>query len=404
MRFEDRLDDLFRRNEALVTQPNEVREDLYDGVFTRYRNPVLTGAHAPVYWRFDLNPATNPFLIERLGVNAAMNSGAMYLDGRFYLVPRMEGNDRKSFFALCESPNGVDHFRFRDRPITFDDSDDPGTNLYDMRLVEHEDGWIYGIFCVERRPKDAPAHDQSVAEAQCGIVRTKDLEHWERLPDFVSPSPQQRNVVLHPEFVGGKYAWYTRPQDGFIDAGSGGGMGWALSESINPAVVEAESIINHRVYHTIKEVKNGAGAPPVKTDAGWVHIAHGVRNTAAGLRYVLYAFMTDLKAPDRVIAEPGGFLMAPIEDERVGDVSNVLFSNGIAVRGEELFLYYASCDTRLHVATTTLPRLLDYLTKNPEDALNTMDCTRQRIELIDRNLAYAKEAGLSIGSEADWRA
>jgi len=403
MERNERLNALIAQNNALVTRPNETREDLYDGVFTRYRYPVLTGQHAPVYWRFDLNPATNPYLIQRLGVNAAMNSGAIYLNDRFYLVPRMEGQDRKSFFALCESPNGIDNFRFHDRPIVFEDSDDPGTNLYDMRLVPHEDGWIYGIFCVERRPKDAPAHDQSVAEAQCGIVRTKDLRSWERLPDFRSPSPQQRNVVLHPEFVDGKYAWYTRPQDGFIDAGSGGGIGWALSESISPAVVEEEAIINHRVYHTIKEVKNGAGAPPIKTEKGWLHIAHGVRACASGLRYVLYAFLTDLKAPDRVIAEPGGYLMAPVEDEYVGDVFNVLFSNGCAVRGEELFLYYAACDTRLHVATTTLPRILDYVLNNPADALNTMACTRQRVDLIDRNLAYAAEQGLAIGSEAEWR-
>jgi 4-O-beta-D-mannosyl-D-glucose phosphorylase len=272
-----------------------------------------------------------------------------------------------------------------------------------MRLVEHEDGWIYGIFCVERRPKDAPAHDQSVAEAQCGIVRTRDLERWERLPDFASPSPQQRNVVLHPEFVDGKYAWYTRPQDGFIDAGSGGGIGWALSDSINPAVVRSETIMDQRRYHTIKEVKNGAGAPPVRTSEGWLHIAHGVRNTAAGLRYVLYAFLTDLQKPDQMIAQPGGYLLAPVEDERIGDVSNVLFSNGVAVRGEELFLYYASCDTRLHVATTTLPRLLDYVLNNPEDANNTMACARQRIEWIDRNLEFARQQGLKIGAQADWQ-
>lgn len=403
MTFEGRRSRLLAANEMLVSRSNLPCWDESDGVLTRYRHPVLTAAHAPVYWRVDLNPASNPLLLERLGVNAAMNSGAMYLDDRFFLVPRMEGRDRKSFFALCESRTGVDGFRFHDRPIRFEESDRPGTNLYDMRLVAHEDGWIYGLFCVERRPADAPERDQSVAEAQCGIVRTRDLTHWERLPDFQSPSPQQRNVVLHPEFVEGKYAWYTRPQDGFIDAGSGGGIGWALSDDVNPAVVTEETVMEKRVYHTVKEVKNGAGAAPIRTEAGWLHIAHGVRNCASGLRYVLYAFLTDLKAPDRVIAQPGGYLLAPEGEERVGDVSNVLFSNGLAVRGEEVYIYYASCDTRLHVATSTLPRLLDYVLNTPPDAGSTMACTLQRTDLIERNLAYARQTGLRTGCEADWR-
>lgn len=401
--FEQRLAHLLKEHEALVSKPNMVDPTWYNGIFNRYHNCVLTHAHTPVYWRFDLNPKTNPHLIERLGVNAAMNSGALYKDGRFYLVPRMEGVDRKSFFAVAESPNGIDHFRFHDRPVDIPELENDGTNLYDMRLVEHEDGWIYGIFCVEDRPADAPESDQSIAEAQCGIVRTRDLRDWERLPNFQSPSPQQRNVVLHPEFVDGKYAWYTRPQDGFIDTGSGGGIGFALSESVNPAICGPETIINQRVYHTIKEVKNGAGAAPIKTDRGWLHVAHGVRNCAAGLRYVLYLFVTDLNDPTRVIAEPGGYFIAPVGEERVGDVSNVIFSNGLAVRGEEVFIYYASCDTRLHVATTTIPLLLDYAFNNPPDAGRTGPCTRQRVDLVEANLAYAVQNGLKVGQESTWR-
>ncbi len=388
--------DLLARHKALVTRRNPVDHDFHNGILRRYRYPVLTGEHAPIFWRYDLDPATNPRGLERLGVNAAMNSGAIYLDGKFYLVPRMEGNDRKSFFALAESDNGVDNFRFHDDPLLIPPLENDGTNLYDMRLVQHEDGWIYGIFCVERRPGDAPAHDQSVAEAQCGIARTKNLTEWERLPDFRSPSPQQRNVVLHPEFIDGKYAWYTRPQDGFISAGSGGGMGFALSETIDPAVCGEEQIINHRAYHTIKEVKNGAGAATIKTPKGWLHIAHGVRACASGLRYVLYAFVTDLADPTKVVAEPGGYLLAPYKEEYVGDVMNVVFSNGLAVRGEEVFIYYASCDTRLHVATSDIPTLLDYAFNTPPDAGNTHDCTVQRRELIARNLDYARRQGLDL--------
>ncbi|MGE9271334.1 MAG: glycoside hydrolase family 130 protein, partial [Verrucomicrobiales bacterium] len=297
MQFTQQLRQLVARHEFLTTRPNEVDDTWYNGVFKRYRHCVLTHEHAPVFWRFDINPTTNPRLIERMGVNAAMNSGAIYRNGKFYLIPRMEGADRKSFFAIAESDNGIDNFRFHDKPLDIPELPGDGTNLYDMRLTPHEDGWIYGTFCVERRPDDAPESDQSVAEAQCGIVRTKDLENWERLPDFQSPSPQQRNVVLHREFIDGQYAWYTRPQDGFIDAGSGGGIGFALSESIDPAICGKETIINRRVYHTNKEVKNGAGAAPIKTPKGWLHVAHGVRNCAAGLRYVLYVFVTALDDP-----------------------------------------------------------------------------------------------------------
>lgn len=396
MNFNDKLNNLLVHHERLVTRPNEVDVDFYNGIYRRYQHCVLTRDHVPVFWRYDINPRTNPRLLERLGVNAVLNSGAIFLDGKFYLVARVEGNDRKSFFAVAESPNGIDNFRFHDKPLLVPELPDDGTNLYDMRLTGHEDGWIYGVFCVERRPDGTPVADQSVAEAQCGLIRTRNLKTWERLPNFQSPSPQQRNVVLHPEFVDGKYAWYTRPQDSFIDAGSGGGIGFALSESTNPAICDEEKIIDARLYHTIKEVKNGAGAPPIKTERGWLHVAHGVRACAAGLRYVLYVFVTDLADPGKVIAAPGGHFIAPLGVERVGDVSNVVFSNGIAVRGEEVFIYYASSDTRLHVATSDIPTLLDYAFNTPEDALKTGPCTQQRIDLIDRNLAYAKANSIDI--------
>jgi 4-O-beta-D-mannosyl-D-glucose phosphorylase len=401
---ESRLTNLINRYEALVTRPNPVDDDWYNGVFTRYANPVLTAEHAPLHWRFDLDPETNPRLIERIGVNAAMNSGAIFLDGKVCLVARMEGVDRKSFFAVAESPNGIDNFRLRDYPVTMPETDRPDTNVYDMRLVQHEDGWIYGLFCTERKDATAPASDTSSAEAQCGIARTRDLEKWERLPDLKSPSPQQRNVVLHPEFIGGQYAFYTRPQDGFISAGTGGGIGWALSDSINPAIVGAESIIDERLYHTIKEVKNGAGAAPIKTRKGWLHIAHGVRGCAAGLRYVLYAFLCDLQDPSRVIAAPGGHLLAPYKEERFGDVSNVLFANGLIVDADDrIFLYYASSDTRLHVATSDVETLLDYVLNNPADPLRSAACVAQRNKLIQRNLTYCRVHGLEVGQESVWR-
>jgi 4-O-beta-D-mannosyl-D-glucose phosphorylase len=382
------LPGLLARHEGLLARPNEPDPDWYNGVFTRYRHPVLTADHAPVHWRYDLDPETNPRLIERLGVNAVMNAGAIILDGRHLVVARVEGLDRKSFFAVAESPDGIQHFRFWDEPVLMPETDDPDTNVYDMRLVRHEDGWIYGLFCTERRNPGAAPSDTSAAVAQCGIARTRDLVEWERLPDLRSQSPQQRNVVLHPEFTDGKYAFYTRPQDGFINTGAGGGIGWALSERMDPAVIGEEAIIDQRIYHTVKEVKNGAGAAPLKTDKGWLHVAHGVRGCAAGLRYVLYAFLTDLRDPTRVIAAPGGHLLAPYKAERVGDVSNVVFSNGLVADDDgRVFLYYASSDTRLHVATSDLDSLLDYVLNNPPDPLRSAACVSQRLELIRRNRA-----------------
>ncbi len=358
-----------------------------NGVYDRWAHPVLTGAHAPLFWRYDLDRRRNPFLEERLGVNCVFNVGAIERQGRICLVARVEGNDRKSFFAVAESPNGVDNFRFWDHPLLMPETDDPDTNVYDMRLTAHEDGWIYGIFCSERRDPQAPPGDTSSAIAQAGIARTKDLSKWERLPDLKSPSAQQRNVVLHPELVRGRYALYTRPQDSFIEAGKGGGIGFALCDTMENAEIAEETIIEPKLYHTIKEVKNGAGAPPLKTPKGWLHIAHGVRNTAAGLRYVMYAFLCDLEDPAKVIARPGGFFLAPEGDERVGDVSNVTFCNGAVMKADgEVFIYYGSSDTRTHVATTTVDRLLDYVLHTPEDPLRSAACVAQRIELIDRNL------------------
>ncbi|WP_370866588.1 glycosidase [Saccharibacillus sp. JS10] len=360
-----------------------------NGIYQRYEYPVLTNAHIPLTWKYDLNPETNPYFMERLGVNCVFNPGALYLDGKFYLVARVEGADRKSFFALAESDNGVDGFTFWDFPITLPETADPDINVYDMRLVKHEDDYIYGLFCTERKDPEAPAGDLSSAIAQCGIVRTTDLKTWERLPDLQTKSAQQRNVVLHPEFVDGKYAFYTRPQDGFINTGSGGGIGWGLSELMEPAVIEEEIIIDERAYHTIKEVKNGQGPAPIKTSDGWLHIAHGVRNTAAGLRYVLYAFMTDLHKPWIQTHTPGGHLIAPEGEERVGDVSNVVFSNGMIAAGDgKLFIYYASSDTRCHVATTTIDQLVDYVKNTPEDAGRSYACVQQRSTLIENNLSY----------------
>ena len=360
-------------------------------VLDRYRDPVVTAEHVPLAWRVDFDPRTNPFGVERLGVNAAFNPGAIELDKQVHLVVRVEGFDRKSFFAVASSRTGVDGFRFRDRPVAFDEVDDPDINVYDMRLTAHEDGWIYGLFCVERKDPAAAPGDTSSAVAQCGIVRTRDLERWERLPDLVSESPQQRNVVLHPRFVNRKYGLYTRPQDGFIEAGTGGGIGWALADSMSRAVIGREEIVEPKVYHTIKEVKNGAGAPPLETLHGWLHIAHGVRNTAAGLRYVLYAFLCDPARPQVVTHRPGGYLLAPQGDERIGDVSNVLFSNGAVLRKNgDVLVYYASSDTRCHVASTTIERLLDYVRNTPEDGLRSAASVAQRLELIDRNERYLK--------------
>jgi 4-O-beta-D-mannosyl-D-glucose phosphorylase len=389
--FNQRLQMLTARHEALIHRKNEVDPEWTNGLFERYRYPVLTAAHTPLFWRYDLNPQSNPYLIERLAINGVFNPGAIEFNGKICLMCRVEGADRKSFFAVAESENGVDGFRFWDYPVVMPETEDPDTNVYDMRLVKHEDGWIYGIFCTERKDPNAAPGDLSSAVAQGGIARTRDMVTWERLPDLKSRSAQQRNVVLHPEFVNGKYAFYTRPQDDFIQAGSGGGIGWALSDGINPAVVDEELIIDSRAYHTIKEVKNGQGPAPVKTDKGWLHVAHGVRNTAAGLRYVIYAFLSDRDEPWRVTHRPGGYLIAPEGEERVGDVSNVTFCNGMVARENgDLFIYYASSDTRTHVVTTTIDKMLDYVMNTPPDPLRSAACVQQRCELITGNLEYLK--------------
>lgn len=389
--FHDRLERLQAEHEALINRPNVIDPDWNNGIYHRYRFPVLTASHSPLFWRYDLNPETNPYLLERQGVNATFNPGAIYLNNTFYLVVRVEGYDRKSFLAVAESQTGVDCFRFWDYPIVMPETDDPDINVYDMRLVQHEDGWIYGLFCTERKDASAPSTDTSSAVAQCGIARTKDLRSWDRLPDLISHSTQQRNVVLHPEYVQGKYAFYTRPQDDFIQTGSGGGIAWGLSAGMNPAVIEHEIVIDPRVYHTIKETKNGQGPAPLKTNLGWLHLAHGVRNCAAGLRYVLYMFMTDLEEPWRVIHTPGGYFLAPIGEERIGDVSNVTFSNGWVIGdNEDVFIYYASSDTRVHVATSKLERLMDYVINTPPDGLRSAASVKTRMILIERNLALLK--------------
>ena len=378
--------------EALLARKNH-KSDWYNGIYDRWDYPVLTREHIPLEWRFDLDPASNPYFMERLGVNAVFNAGAIELDGKFYLVARVEGNDRKSFFAVAESDSPVDGFRFWDKPVELPDTCPEETNVYDMRLTKHEDGWIYGVFCSES--KDTSNPDLSAAVAAAGIVRTRDLKTWERLPNLVTlRSPQQRNVDLLPSFVNGKYAFYTRPMDDFIDTGSGGGVGFGLCDDITHPVIDEEIITSPRRYHTITEAKNGEGATPIKTEKGWLHIAHGVRNTAAGLRYVIYVFVTDLAEPWKVIAEPAGFLIAPRGWERVGDVSNVVFTNGAIARDNgELYIYYAASDTRLHVASTTVDRLLDFAFHTPSDPLRSRDCVAQRCALIDRNLAFLKENG-----------
>ena len=382
MNYDERLAWLQKSHQELLRKENTPIEG--NGVYERYENPVLTADHAPLNWRYDLNPKTNPYLMERFGIHAVMNSGAIKWKGRYVLVARVEGADRKSFFAVAESPNGVDHFQFWPRPVTMPEYGEPATNVYDMRLTAHEDGWIYGIFCVERKDPSQP-HDLSAAMAAAGVARTKDLVHWERLADIESQS-QQRNVVLHPDFVDGKYALYTRPQDGFIDAGSGGGIGWALVDSMEKAVITEEKIINVRRYHTIKEVKNGEGPHPIRTPQGWLHLAHGVRGCASGLRYVLYLYMTALDDPTRVIAEPAGFFMAPEGGEYVGDVMNVLFSNGwICDPDGKVFIYYASSDTRMHVATSTVDRLVDYCLHTAPDGLRTGLSVENLNKIIDAN-------------------
>ena len=381
--FEERKNKVEREYEELVSRPNEKIED--NGIYCRYKNPVVTARMAPPFWRYDYDPVSNPYFMERIGVNATLNSGAIKWNGKYVLVVRVEGADRKSFFAVAESPNGIDNFRFQDHPNTMPDTDDPAINVYDMRLTAHEDGWVYGLFCVERHDPAFP-NDLSAATATCGIARTKDLVNWERLPDLKSRS-QQRNVVLHPEFVDGKYALYTRPQDGFIDAGSGGGIGWALIDDITNAEVKEEKIIDCRHYHTIKEVKNGEGPHPIKTPKGWLHLAHGVRGCASGLRYVLYMYMTALDEPWREIATPGGYFMAPVGEEYIGDVMNVLFTNGwIADEDGTVYIYYASSDTRMHVATSTIDRLVDYCMNTPADGLSTGESVKTLNRLIDKNL------------------
>lgn len=383
-RYNNRLHILKKEHESLISRKNKMIFS-ENGIFERYKYPILTAAHTPLEWRYDLNPETNPYLMERIGVNATMNSGAIKCNGKYLIIVRVEGNDRKSFFAIAESPNGIDNFRFWEYPIHLPDTDPSETNVYDIRLTTHEDGWIYGIFCSESLDPNAAPGDLSSAIAKAGIVRTKDLKSWERLPNLISQS-QQRNVVLHPEFVNGKYALYTRPQDNFIDAGNGGGIGWALIDDITHAEVKEEIIINHRHYHTIKEVKNGEGPHPIKTPKGWLHLAHGVRACAAGLRYVLYLYMTSLEDPTKVIAEPGGFLLAPMGEERIGDVSNVLFSNGwIADEDGTVYIYYASSDTRMHVAISTVDRLIDYCLHTPADGLRSAASVENICKLIEAN-------------------
>ncbi|MGF6928137.1 4-O-beta-D-mannosyl-D-glucose phosphorylase [Chitinophaga sp. W2I13] len=382
------VEQLQAQYEQLVQRTNEP-SGTYNGIYNRYKYPVLTAAHIPYFWKFDLNPDTNPFLQERIGINAVFNAGAIRLNDKFYLVARVEGSDRKSFFAVAESPNGIDQFRFWDYPVALPQVADQETNVYDMRLTQHEDGWIYGLFCVERRDPAAAPGDQSAAVAQCGIVRTKDLRSWQRLPDLQTPSPQQRNVVLHPEFVNGRYAFYTRPQDGFIEAGNGGGIGFGLADDITNAVIHEEQLLDKKVYHTVYEAKNGLGPAPIKTSKGWLHLAHGVRNTAAGLRYTLYVFITSLEKPTEVIHKPAGYFMAPEGEERVGDVSNVLFSNGWVTDEEgNIFVYYASSDTRMHVAVTTVDKMLDYAINTPVDGF-TSDSTVQRIcDQVSKNQSF----------------
>jgi 4-O-beta-D-mannosyl-D-glucose phosphorylase len=382
--FKNRVIEKIGNYESFVKQNNSIKLPS-NGIFERYNNPVLTAAHVPLVWRIDFNENSNPYLMERLGVNAVFNAGAILWNGKFLLAARIEGYDRKSFFAFAESETGKDNFRFIGKPLQFPESENPATNVYDMRLTAHEDGYVYGVFCVERKDLDQP-DDLSAAIAQCGIIRSKDLKNWERLPDLKTKAPQQRNCVLHPEFVDGKYAFYTRPLNTFMATGTGEGIGWGLCDNILNPVIKHEEIIDKRVYHTIKEGKIGMGPAPIKTSKGWLHLAHAVRENAAGMRYVLYSFLTSLDNPCKIIAQPGGYLMAPEGEERIGDVSDVLFTNGwVAKENGDLFIYYASSDTRLHVATTTVDRLLDYVTNTPEDALRSSECVKQRISLIDRN-------------------
>jgi 4-O-beta-D-mannosyl-D-glucose phosphorylase len=404
--FTKRLQALQVAYKELIERQNKQLR-LGNGIYERYENPVLTAPHTPLFWRYDLNEQTNPYLMERFGINGVFNAGAIKFNDKYLVIARVESNDRKSFFAVAESANGIDNFQFWDYPILMPETENPDTNIYDMRVVQHEDGWIYGVFCTERRDPGAAPGDQSAAIAQAGIARTKDLKTWERLPDLKTPSPQQRNVVLHPEFVKGKYAFYTRPQDGFIDAGNGGGIGFGLSNCIEAAVIEEEVVIDRKLYHTVYEAKNGLGPAPIKTKKGWLHLAHGVRNTAAGLRYVLYMFMTDLADITKVIYKPGGYFMAPEGVERVGDVSNVVFSNGwIADDDGTVFIYYGSSDTRLHVNTTSVERLLDYVMNTPSDGMSSASSIKTLYGIIDKNQSqkeyFKKPAATEVLATRDY--
>jgi len=397
--FNERLEYLKKNHEALLAQKNEPLEG-GNGVIKRFCNPALTAAHIPITWRYDLNMVTNPYLMERFGVNTVFNTGAIKWNNKYILMPRVESNDRKSFFAIAESDNGIDNFKFWEEPVVIPETDNPDTNVYDMRLVAHDDGWVYGLFCTERKDPAALPGDQSSAVAQCGIVRSKDLKKWERLPDLKTKSPQQRNVVLHPEFVNGRYAFYTRPQDTFIEAGQGGGIAFGLSEKIVGAEVKEETVIDPKTYHTINELKNGQGPAPIKTKHGWLHLAHGVRNTAAGLRYVLYMFMTDLKDLTKITYKPSGYFIAPEGEERTGDVSNVVFSNGwIADDDGKVFIYYASSDSRVHVAVSTIDQLLDYTMNTPSDGLRSATTVQRLMGMIHANKAYVREQKLQPANE-----
>lgn len=394
--FYERWNALENLHEELISKPNK-KEKLGNGIYDKYENPIITADHTPLFWRYDLNPETNPYLMERFGINATFNAGAMKWKDKYILVVRVEGKDRKSFFAVAESPNGIDNFTFWDYPITMPETSNPDGNIYDMRLVQHEDGWIYGLFCTERKDPNARVGDESSAIAQCGIARTHDLINWERLPDLITPSPQQRNVVLHPAFVDGKYAFYTRPQDGFIEAGTGGGIAIGYSNFIENAIIDKEHIIHQKRYHTIFEVKNGQGPAPIKTKEGWLHLAHGVRNTAAGLRYVLYLFMTDLQELTKIIYEPSGYFIAPEGDERVGDVSNVTFSNGwILDEDGTIFIYYASSDTRMHVATSTVDKLIDFCKNTPTDGYRSYTSTQNLNQIISKNKEYLENRNVAF--------
>lgn len=397
--FEKQIAKIAREQEELIGLPN-IKLDSRNGIFNRYANPVLTAAHIPYFWRYDLNPLTNPLLMERFGINAVFNSGAIKWQNKYILMARVEGYDRKSFFAIAESPNGIDHFRFWDYPVVMPETAVPDTNIYDIRLVAHEDGWVYGLFCTERRDPAAAPGDQSAAIAQCGIARTKDLKNWERLPDLRTKSPQQRNVVLHPELVNGKYAFYTRPQDSFIEAGQGGGIGFGLTSNITNAVIDEEVVIDKKAYHTVYEAKNGQGPAPIKTPLGWLHLAHGVRNTAAGLRYVLYVFLTALNDLTAVTHKPAGYFLAPEGEERTGDVSNVVFSNGwIADDDGKVYIYYASSDTRMHVATTSIQHLLDYVINTPEDGMRSAESVNTIMEIVHQNKSFL-DAPLAVNLDS----